>query len=298
MSWVAVGFDLEAGQAETVADALLETGALSVDVGDAAAGTAQEQALFGEPGAEPGQAWPFSRVVALFDPGADHGAIVAAALAAAGIERVPELTTVAVADQDWVRATQAQFGPIQISARLWIVPTWCEIPDPSAVNLRLDPGLAFGTGGHPTTWQCLRWLEAHLSPGARVLDYGCGSGVLAIAAKRLGAGHVVAVDIDAGALQASAANARANGTLIDVTEPDRLPPGPYDLVLANILSKPLRLLAPLLASLTPAGGQVVLAGVLSDQTTEVAADYAPWYEISIVSEKEGWACLLGTRKLP
>lgn len=297
MSWLTLSFELHASQAEPVCDALLEAGALSVEITDAQAGTAQECPAFGEPGAEPGRAWRVNRLSALFDAGVDVEAAAHTALAAAGIERVPPLDIAPVAQRDWVRASQDQFSALQISPRLWIVPSWCEVPDPAAVNLRLDPGLAFGTGGHPTTWQCLRWLEANVTAGAAILDYGCGSGVLAIAAKRLGAGRVVAVDIDPAALQASRDNARANAVQIEVSPPDRVPSGPYDVVVANILANPLRLLAPLLCTFQRRGGQIVLAGILAHQAQGVAQAYADWYDIAVASEKDGWTCLAGTRKL-
>ncbi len=297
MGWLALSLELEADRAEALADALLEGGALSVEITDAQAGTPHERPIFGEPGAVPDGAWSASGVCALFDVEADVDGIARAALAAVGVAAAPPLRITAVPEQDWVRASQDQFTPVQISPRLWIVPSWCEIPDPSAINLRLDPGLAFGTGGHPTTWQCLRWLESNLAAGASVLDYGCGSGVLAIAARRLGAARVLGVDIDPRALEVSRANAAANAVAIELTGPDSVPPGPYDVVLANILSNPLRLLAPLLAGLTRPGGKVVLAGILDQQAAGVAAAYAQWYDMQVASEKDGWTCLAGTRRL-
>jgi ribosomal protein L11 methyltransferase len=297
MPWLALSFELEASQAEPVSDALLDAGALAVEVTDADAGTARERPVFGEPGGEFGPVWRVNRLNVLFDAHADVEGAARTALAAAGVDPLPKLDISAVAEQDWVRASQDQFSAIQISPRLWIVPSWCEVPDPAAISLRLDPGLAFGTGGHATTWQCLRWMEAHLAPGAAVLDYGCGSGVLAIAAKRLGAGRVVAVDIDPAALQASRDNARANHVLIEVSSPDAVPPGPYDVVVANILSNPLRVLAPLLAAFQQRGGRMVLAGILRQQAQAVAAAYADWYAMEVVSEQDGWTCLAGTRKL-
>jgi ribosomal protein L11 methyltransferase len=297
MSWLALNLELEAGRAEALADVLLEAGALSVEITDAVAGTPQERPIFGEPGADPGRIWSSSSVRALFDAAVDVEAIARAALSALGFAAVPPLHVSAVPEQDWVRASQDQFTPVRISPRLWIVPSWCEIPDPSAINLRLDPGLAFGTGGHPTTWQCLRWLESNLAAGASVLDYGCGSGVLAIAARKLGAGRVLGVDIDPRALEVSRDNAVANAVEIELTGPDRVPSGPYDVVLANILSNPLRLLAPLLAGLTRPGGKVVLAGILDQQAASVAAAYAQWYDMQVASEKDGWTCLAGTRRL-
>lgn len=297
MAWVSVSFEVDAADAETVADALLEAGAMSVDICDADAGTALEQPIFREPGVGDDLVWSRQRLSALFDVAVDVPAAVRAAGRAAGLGAIPEYTLLEVSDQDWVRVTQQQFKPIQVSSRLWIVPTWSEVPDAAAINLRLDPGLAFGTGSHPTTWQCLHWLERNLRGGESVLDYGCGSGVLAIAAKRLHAGLVVGVDIDPAALEASQANAAANRVEIQVAAPDRVPPGPYDIVVANILSNPLRVLAPLLAGFSRPGGRIVLAGILAKQAGTVGEAYAPWFEIEPASEKEGWTCLAGTRRL-
>jgi ribosomal protein L11 methyltransferase len=294
MAWVQATFELAAPDAEAVSDALLEQGALSVESSDANAGTPAEQPIFDEPGAH-SAGWPAHRVRALFDAGTDAAAAVAAALRALGLSASPKVEVDAVADQDWVRQTQQQFGPIRVSRRLWIVPSWSEVPDAAAISLRLDPGLAFGTGSHPTTLQCLRWLEAHVQPGVSVLDYGCGSGVLAIAAKRLGAARVAAVDIDPGALQAAQANAAANQVEIEVLSADAVPRGPFDIVVANILSNPLKVLAPLLAGQVRPGGHIVLAGILTAQAGEVASAYRPWFDIGVASDLDGWSCLAGER---
>ncbi|HEY7760784.1 MAG TPA: 50S ribosomal protein L11 methyltransferase [Burkholderiales bacterium] len=296
MSWLRASFRIGPASAEAVADALLERGALAVELADADEGTPAEQPMFGEPGAEPLPLWRHQLISVLFPRDADVRAAIRAALAALGLENQPSVALQPVAERDWVRASQQQFAPIEVGPQLWIVPSWHAPPDPSAVNLILDPGLAFGTGSHPTTWQCLRWLHANLTPGASVLDYGCGSGVLAIAAKRLGAGPVVAVDIDPVALEATRANAAANAAEVAVASPDAVTPGPYDVVLANILAGPLKLLAPLLASHAAAGGRIVLAGILTAQAADVAAAYAPWCDLVQVSQKDGWACLAGARK--
>ena len=296
MSWLAVSVELEAAQAERLSDALLEAGAVSVEVSDAQAGSLMERPIFGEPGGEPAASWPLNRVTALFDARVDAEAATRAALVSIGEVGAGQLHVSAVAEQDWVRASQQQFGPVQISERLWVVPSWCAEPDPRAINLRLDPGLAFGTGAHPTTWQCLRWLEANLAAGASLLDYGCGSGVLAIAARRLGAGMVIGVDIDPRAIEAARENAAANAVEIQVTDPDTVPAGPYDVVVANILSNPLKLLAPVLAALTKAGGSVVLAGILDRQADEVMAAYRQWFDMQVTSSKDGWTCLAGARR--
>jgi ribosomal protein L11 methyltransferase len=293
MAFVQATFDLAAPDLEALTDALLGHGALSVESSDANAGTAAERPIFDEPGVAR-EGWPLQRVRALFNEHDDALGTVAAALEASGLP-VSQVRLERIADQDWVRQTQRQFGPIRVSQRLWIVPSWSETPDPGAINLRLDPGLAFGTGSHPTTLQCLQWLEAHLVAGASVLDYGCGSGVLAIAAMRLGAARVTGVDIDPAALQAARANARANGVDIEVLSAEAPLQGAFDVVVANILSNPLVVLAPLLAAQVRAGGDIVLAGILTAQASAVADAYRPWFALQVSSDLEGWSCLSGAR---
>jgi ribosomal protein L11 methyltransferase len=201
----------------------------------------------------------------------------------------------AVADCDWVRRTQAQFGPLHISERLWVVPSWCEPVDPLAINLSLDPGSAFGTGSHPTTRLCLRWLVANLASGATVLDYGCGSGVLAIAAARLGAGKVAGIDLDPQAIEASRANAARNGITARFAGPDALAPGKFDLVIANILANPLRLLAPVLAARVRERGTIVLSGILENQVVAVGEAYRRWFKLEPWGREDGWVALAGRR---
>jgi ribosomal protein L11 methyltransferase len=295
VSYVALRFDVDAVSADAWADALLAAGALSVDVADPLAGTSGETPLYGEPGV-PAALWPVSRLTALFSGTAE----VAAALAeiAAGSRTLPRYEVSAVAEQDWVRATQAQFAPIRIAERLWIVPSWCDPVDPSAINLALDPGLAFGTGSHPTTRLCLRWLARELRRGESVLDYGCGSGILAIAACRLGAGHVVGTDIDPQALSASRDNALRNGVAAVFLPDDRLAaeePTPFDVVIANILANPLVLLAPALAHRVRPGGRIVLSGILGAQAEAVIMVYRQWFNIGVCESDDGWIALAGTR---
>jgi len=286
------------GSAEALADALVEAGALSVSLEDANAETPDEQPLFGEPGLVPDRhAWMASRLRVLVEDDEGEAVVLAAAEAIGIAPPVIECRT-AVADTDWVRATQSQFPPTRISDRLWIVPTWHEPPDPEAVVVRLDPGVAFGTGTHPTTRLCLRWLDATLRPGASVLDYGCGSGILAIAAAKLGASRVVGSDIDPQALQAARANSEANSVRADYTEPDSLRAGTWDIVLANILSNPLMLLAPALLARVAPGGALVLSGVLERQADEVVEAYRAAdasVPLSVWSADEGWVCLAGHR---
>ncbi len=203
-----------------------------------------------------------------------------------------------VAEADWVRATQAQFPPTRISDRLWIVPTWHDPPDPTAIAVRLDPGVAFGTGTHPTTQLCLAWLDDHVVPGARVLDYGCGSGILSIAAAKLGAGDTVGVDVDNQALEAARANAAANDVSARYTGSDDLHAGSFDIVVANILSNPLKLLAPALLARVAPHGALVLSGVLERQSDDVIATYKavdPTVPLQVWRASEGWVCLAGTR---
>jgi len=286
--------------AEALTDALLEAGALSVAVEDADAESASESPLFGEPGFEPERrAWSRSRLRVMADADrAAAGRLLDIASRAAGIAIPPIEAFAPVADADWVRATQSQFPPTRISERLWIVPTWHDIPDPNAVVVRLDPGVAFGTGTHPTTQLCLAWLDEHVAPGCSVLDYGCGSGILAIAAGKLGAGGLTGVDVDEQALVAARDNSAANGVTARYTDPAGLPSGKFDLVLANILSNPLKLLAPALLARVAPGGALVLSGVLERQADEVIATYRDvdtGVDLRIWRVADGWACLAGRR---
>jgi ribosomal protein L11 methyltransferase len=303
MSWTEVIIEIARDHAEALSDALMEAGALSVSVEDADEGTDQEKPLFGEPGMEPTEAaWDHSRVVALTDVDADQQAIIAEAAAAIGLTEVPAFTTRDVADADWVRLTQSQFEPIHIGTNIWVVPSWHEAPDPDGLILELDPGLAFGTGSHPTTRLCMEWLEAHPAPGKSVLDYGCGSGILAMVAKKLGADDVTGVDIDPQAIESARANAERNNCEITFYVPNELAvstnerhaTGKFDIVVANILSSPLKLMAPMLSGRVAAGGSLVLSGVLARQAEEVAAAYAPFIKLGVWAEQDGWVALHGT----
>jgi ribosomal protein L11 methyltransferase len=293
-----VTFSADERSAEALADALVEAGALSVAVEDANAETPDEQPLFGEPGSVPVRhAWKASRLRVLVE-GEQAAALIAAASEAAGIDAPAIESSVTVADVDWVRTTQAQFQPTRISDRLWIVPTWHVPPDPRAIAVRLDPGVAFGTGTHPTTRLCLEWLDANLRRGDTVLDYGCGSGILAIAAAKLGAGLVAGTDIDPQALQSARANSVANEVVARYTDPDSLGAAAYDVVLANILSNPLKLLAPALLARVAPGGALVLSGVLERQADEVVAAYRAAdarVPLTVAGAEEGWVCLAGRR---
>ena len=296
MAWLSVTLTVDAGSVEALSDALLEAGAVSVDVTDAHAGTPHEHALFAEPG-EPGAVpWELSKVSALFDDHDDVAASVAVALRAAGLDPAHGFEVERVADQDWVRATQSQFQPVRVSPRLWVVPTWHTPPDPAAINLIIDPGLAFGTGTHPTTRLCLNWLDANLRGGETVLDYGCGSGILAIAAIKLGAARAAGVDIDAAALLAARHNAMQNRVEVQFEGADQAASAVYDIVLANILANPLKLLAPLLARATRAGGWVVLSGILEHQADAVRDAYREWFDMNMTQHDEGWMLLSGSRR--
>ena len=295
MAWQSVSFLTDASHAEPVCDALLDVGALSASIEDADAGTPDEQPQFGEPGSIVSSGWNRSRVIALLEPDADAGALLARASVMAGLTAVPAWAVEEVAEQNWVELTQSQFDPIRVSERLWIVPSWHAAPDPAAVNLVLDPGMAFGTGSHPTTRLCLEWLERNVQSGCSVLDYGCGSGILAIAAARLGAGSVVGVDIDPLAVEAARANAQRNG--VSATFHDSAQPiaGAYDLVVANILSNPLRVLAPAICAHVRRGGRLALSGILREQADEIMAIYGQWLAIQVADFREDWACLAGTK---
>lgn len=280
-------------EVERLSDALDALDALSVSVEDADAQTDAEQALFGEPGMPPPKdGWQRSRVTALF---ADESTTLEAQellKAQDFFAACQVLGMTAVPDQDWVRLTQSQFTPVEITPEFWIVPTWHEPPAQARQIIRLDPGLAFGTGTHPTTRMCLRWIAAHAVHG-RVLDYGCGSGILAIGAAKFGAAHVVAVDIDPAAIQSTELNATANAVSLLAGMPERAQ-GTYDLVLANILATPLKVLAPLLCSHVEAGGHLVLAGILERQADELMQAYAPHCRLEVADREDGWILMVAS----
>jgi ribosomal protein L11 methyltransferase len=285
---------------DAVSDALIdEFEALSVSVEDADADTAAERALYGEPGLPaPGPGWQRSRVTALFDREAAAAEAAALLLALPQARGATLQAIVDVPEQDWVRLTQSQFEPVAILPDFWIVPSWHEPPAAARRFIRLDPGLAFGTGTHPTTRMCLRWMarraaERH-APWTRVLDYGCGSGILAIAAALFGATAIDAVDIDPAAVTSARDNAKANGVALNAALPEAAQ-GEYPLVLANILATPLKLLAPLLCAHLEPGGELVLAGILERQAGELAAAYAPWCELAVTDADDGWILMTGRR---
>lgn len=295
MSYQQLSFAVNERFAEQLSDSLMEHGALSTAIEDAYAGTDEEQAIFGEPDMPSEQIWQHSKIIALFDEETDVATVVETVARINDID-CPEYRVETLPEQDWVRLTQSQFDPIQISERLWITPTWHETPDSSAVNLRLDPGLAFGTGSHPTTRLCLRWLDQNLSGGESVLDYGCGSGILAIAAMKLGADSACGVDIDKQAILASNDNAAQNQVNVCFYQPDGLPEGQFDIVVANILANPLRMLGEMLAGRTKTGGKIVLSGILTEQAEEMTEQYGTWFEMQPAEVDEGWVRLCGVKR--
>lgn len=295
MSWLRVSLEVEERLVEPLSDALMAAGAASVDVADADAGSAAERPIFAEPGASVPEGWRKNRLSALLAGNADPSAILAAACAQLGIA-VPLHAVEQVPEQNWVRATQEQFDPIRVSARLWIVPSWHRAPDPAAINIVLDPGLAFGTGTHATTRQCLRWLERNVHGGESMIDYGCGSGILAIASLKLGAARSAGVDIDEQALLAARHNAMHNRADVSFHSAAEAVGAPAHIVVANILAHPLIVLAPVLARLTRAHGRLALAGVLASQAGEVGAAYHPWFDSAVEDEEDGWALLAGVRR--
>lgn len=296
MPWLCAILHVEEAVVEELTDALLAVGALAVDVQDAAAGTAAERPIFAEPGEAPAAGWNANRVGALFPIDADPYASVPQALRTAGITTPVAFSVERVEDADWVRLTQSQFLPLQITPRLWVVPSWHAAPDPAATNIVLDPGVAFGTGAHPTTRLCLRWLDAVVTPDADVLDYGCGSGILAIAAMKLGARSACGIDIDPQAVLAARDNAERNHVAARFAAAADAPAAPAQIVVANILANPLTVLAPLLARLTRPGGRIALSGILAEQAQSVLEAYAADFDMQPAASDEGWVLLTGIRR--
>ncbi len=282
---------------EPVSEALMsEFDALSVSIEDADVDTGAEQALFGEPGLPaPSAGWKHSTLRALFSDEATATAAATLLLSQVWASKVQVHALQTVPNEDWVRLTQSQFAPVEITPAFWIVPSWHAPPAAAKRVMRLDPGLAFGTGTHPTTRMCLRWITGHAQDWPRVLDYGCGSGILAIGAALHGAQQIDAVDIDLAAVEATAANAMANGVTLAAATPQHAS-GRYPLVLANILAKPLCLLAPLLSAHVAPGGHLLLAGILERQIDELRSAYAPWLALEVHDREEGWALLVGQRE--
>ncbi|WP_398499739.1 50S ribosomal protein L11 methyltransferase [Variovorax sp.] len=281
---------------ESLGDALDALDALSISVEDADAQTDAEQALFGEPGMPPPkEGWQRSRVIALFateELARDAGSVLALQ---DFFEGCTLLGIAELQDQDWVRLTQSQFAPVEITPEFWIVPSWHEAPAQATQVIRLDPGLAFGTGTHPTTRMCLRWIATRGAlAGQRVLDYGCGSGILAIGAAKYGASEIDAVDIDEAAVSSTRLNAEANGVTLNTGLPEAAQ-GQYGTVLANILATPLKVLAPLLCERVAPGGSLVLAGILERQADELKEAYAPYVALEVSDSEDGWILMTARR---
>ena len=295
MTWLSIAIETDCQHAEALADALLEAGALSASIEDADAGTAAETPQFGEPGSVTTPGWDRSRVIALLDAGADASALVAACAPLAGLVDIPSFTQEEVAEQNWVQLTQSQFDPIRVSDRLWIVPSWHVAPDPEAIVLVLDPGMAFGTGSHPTTRLCLEWLERTVSTDISILDYGCGSGILAIAAAKLGAKEVLGVDIDLQAVSAAKSNAELNTVSARFEDSTKEIKGQFDIVVANILSNPLKALAPAICAHVRPGGRLALSGILTEQSDDLIEAYSPYVALSVADSHDGWVCLAGIK---
>lgn len=293
MAWWQISVESTAAELEQTEDNLLQLGAVAITLGDA-----KNEPLY-EPLPGDNPIWQYATVTGLFaqqQPLAD--------LYNALIQRLPEhqigsVKKSVVDDQDWSRTHLQHFKPIQCADKLWIVPSWHQAPDPSAVNIQLDPGLAFGTGGHATTALCLEWLGDNNIRGQSVIDYGCGSGILAIAAYKLGASALYAVDIDPQALEASRENAGRNGidpVLLNISLPEQLNTSAVDLLVANILSRPLVALSTKFASLVKPGGRILLSGILESQAEDIELAYQPYFELHPICAREGWIRVSGTRK--
>lgn len=295
MAWVSLHIEAHSQNADLLSDTLMEIGALSASIEDANAETPDEQPIFGEPGDPPPGIWNKNIISALFNDDVDIAKVMAQIEEITGFKGLIYSTEI-VAEQDWVRATQSQFDPIKITNDLWIVPTWHDAPNPDALNIVLDPGLAFGTGSHPTTHLCLAWLVKQVKPHHHVLDYGCGSGILAIAAKKLGAEEVVGVDIDAQAIISSEFNAEQNQVSANFYMATDYPEKQADIVVANILSSALSVLAPALARACKQNGHIALSGILREQAEQVSAIYSEWFTMDAPEFMDSWTLLTGTKK--
>lgn len=297
MSWQSLSCRLPREHADVFSDVLMEHCAISVNVDDAQEGTIDEKPIFGEPGSDAGL-WNECRLTALFAADVDVSRAFNDVVRVLGI--TPPLFTLGeLADQDWVQRNREQFQPIRISDCVWVVPTWHRAPNADAINISLDPGAAFGTGSHPTTRLCLKWLEAnlHATPRPIVLDYGTGSGILAIAAVKLGAAKTYGVDIDPQAVEVARYNAKKNDVIVHFTDGESALDVVADILVANILANPLRVLAPLLAAHTKPGGALVLAGILDPQAEELIGIYREWFDLSVWKSEEGWSCIAGRRNI-
>ncbi|MEE9331231.1 MAG: 50S ribosomal protein L11 methyltransferase [Methylophilaceae bacterium] len=294
MAWQLLKIQANDQNADAISDALMALGALSASIEDAHAETAAEQAIFGEPGDPPPSIWQQNIVTAMLDESVNIDQLLHDLEATTHTQEFSYVTEM-IEEQDWVRATQAQFDPIHITDKLWIVPTWHTSPNQEAINIILDPGLAFGTGSHPTTRLCLEWLTQQDSL-ENMLDYGCGSGILAIAAKKLGAQQVVGVDIDDQAIVASRLNAKQNKTNIDFFDANEFTDQKFDIVVANILSSALMVLAPALAKYCQYNGKIALSGILEEQIDSLVTRYSEWFKMDAPKQQDAWILLTGIKK--
>jgi len=294
MAWISLKIEAQDNTADLISDTLMAQGALSAIIEDANADTLDEQPIFGEPGDPPPGIWQKNLVSALFDEDVNVVNVITNLENATKLGKL-QYTTEIIQEQDWVRATQSQFEPIMITDSLWIVPTWHSAPKSDAINIILDPGLAFGTGSHPTTHLCLAWLTQTVSTDKSVLDYGCGSGILAIAAKMLGASEVVGTDIDPQAIQSSLYNSEQNNVHVEFYHASKYQIREFDIVVANILSSALSVLAPVLAKSCKTGGKIALSGILKEQATDVSAIYSEWFDMHAQQTMESWVLLTGTK---
>ena len=300
MAWLLLKIQANENNADAISDALMSIGALSASIEDANAETAAEQAIFGEPSSQhieyaPPGIWQQNIITAMFQEDADIGHVISTLSTETTIPKF-QYSTEIIAEQDWVRATQAQFDPIKITDKFWIVPTWHVAPNQDAINIILDPGLAFGTGSHPTTHLCLEWLTNQSLQNHSVLDYGCGSGILAIAAKKLAAKHVIGVDIDDQAIIASNYNAQQNQVNIEFYDANSFSQQSFDIVMANILSSALMVLAPALSKYCKTGAKLALSGILESQKETLIARYSEWFNMDSPIQKDAWILLTGTKR--
>lgn len=291
MAFKEISVNIDSKNADKLSDIFIDIGVLSVTTEDQYEGTQLEQPIFNEPGMVVAELWTHSRVVVLVDDTTDITELIHTAYRLLGVEF--EYNVIDVDDKDWVRLTQSQFTPIKINDKLYIVPSWHELPDDSAIGIILDPGLAFGTGSHATTFMCLEWITKNITDKNNVIDYGCGSGILAIAAKKFGAAHVCGVDIDPQAIESSIYNAHNNNVDISWYLPNQLPNMTSDIVIANILSNPLRILAPALAKLT--NHKLILSGILDTQIEELSGIYSQWFLVTVAQQMDGWVLLECTK---
>ena len=294
MAWINLTFFAEEKDINLLSEALETRGAISIFIQDKNLNNSDEELIFGEPHSGPNKFWATNQIQALFNNSMDIKEIQEELVS--NFQDIDfKFTTSSVSETDWVKLSQSQFKPICIKDRINIVPSWHKINNPKLINIILDPGLAFGTGAHPTTHLCTEWLIDNVSKGKKVLDYGCGSGILAIAAYKLGAKVVKGVDIDPQAIIASKENGALNECNIDWLNTDKDFKFQADLLVANILSSALSVLAPLLASYCSPKGKIALSGILESQENQIKKIYAPWFTFEQTLKNNGWVCLSGVK---